>query len=121
MEQRPPVVFAAPADPGAGMAVPLPPGRLGFEQVVAALVAGAGSAAVWTFGRDVITSAGGLPERTTAALWVLLGAAAVLGASASNAVVPIGALAAPTGHPDGRARDLEILQRGPAGSGETTT
>jgi len=58
--------------------------------VVAALVAGAGSAAVWTFGRDVITSAGGLPERTTAALWVLLGAAAVLGASSGDVVRVLG-------------------------------
>ncbi|MFN4161303.1 MAG: type II/IV secretion system protein, partial [Stenotrophomonas sp.] len=39
MEQRPPVLFATPADPGAGVGAPLPPGRLGFEQVVAALVA----------------------------------------------------------------------------------
>lgn len=58
--------------------------------VVAAVVAGAGSAAVWTFGRDVVTTTGGLPERTTAALWVLLGAAAVLGASSGDVVRVLG-------------------------------
>jgi len=58
--------------------------------VVAALVAGAGSAAVWTFGRDLVTTTGGLPERTSAALWVLLGAAAVLGACSGDAVRVLG-------------------------------
>lgn len=57
-----------------------------LRPVLAAAVAGTGSAAVWTFGRDLITSTGGLPERTTAALWVLLGAAAVLGAFSGDAV-----------------------------------
>lgn len=58
--------------------------------VVAALVAGLGSAAVWTFGRDLITTTGGLPERTTAALWCLLGTAAVLGALSGDAVRLLG-------------------------------
>ena len=58
--------------------------------VLAAFLAGAGSAAVWTFGRDLVTTTGGLPERTTAALWVLLGAAAVLGGFSGDAVRLLG-------------------------------
>ncbi|SOD97693.1 YbfB/YjiJ family MFS transporter [Blastococcus haudaquaticus] len=58
--------------------------------VLAAAVAGTGSAAVWTFGRDLITTTGGLPERTTAVLWCLLGAAAVLGALSGDAVRVLG-------------------------------
>ncbi len=61
-------------------------GRAGF----AAAVAGIGSAAVWTFGRDLVTVTGGLPGRTTAALWCLLGAAAVLGALSGDAVRVLG-------------------------------
>jgi predicted MFS family arabinose efflux permease len=45
---------------------------------------------VWTFGRDLITDTGGLPERTTAALWALLGTAAVLGALSGDAVRLLG-------------------------------
>ena len=69
-----------PAGPGATMRRP----------VVAAALAGTGSAAVWTFGRDLITTTGGLSERTTAALWCLLGAAAVLGAFSGDAVRLLG-------------------------------
>ena len=58
--------------------------------IVAAIVAGLGSAAVWTFGRDLVTTTGGLPERTTAALWCLLGTAAVLGALSGDAVRVLG-------------------------------
>jgi len=58
--------------------------------VLAASVAGVGSAAVWTFGRDLVTVTGGLPERTTAALWCLLGVAAVLGALSGDAVRLLG-------------------------------
>ena len=58
--------------------------------VLAAFIAGTGSAAVWTFGRDLVSTTGGLPERTTAALWVLLGAAAVLGGLSGDAVRLLG-------------------------------
>ncbi len=64
--------------------------RLLRRPVVAATVAGLGSAAVWTFGRDLLTTTGGLPERTTAVLWCLLGAAAVLGALSGDAVRALG-------------------------------
>jgi len=39
MDQRPPVPFAHAAGPGPAAPVPLPPGRLSFDQVAAALVA----------------------------------------------------------------------------------
>ncbi|MGW6265647.1 MFS transporter, partial [Cellulosimicrobium funkei] len=72
-----------PASRGAG-------GRSLGRAGVAAAVAGIGSAAVWTFGRDLVTVTGGLPGRTTAALWCLLGAAAVLGALSGDAVRVLG-------------------------------
>ncbi|WP_186381211.1 YbfB/YjiJ family MFS transporter [Cellulosimicrobium sp. TH-20] len=72
-----------PASRGAG-------GRSLGRAGVAAAVAGIGSAAVWTFGRDLVTVAGGLPGRTTAALWCLLGVAAVLGALSGDAVRVLG-------------------------------
>lgn len=58
--------------------------------VAAAALAGTGSAAVWTFGRDLVTDVGGLSGRTTAALWCLLGTAAVLGALSGDAVRVLG-------------------------------
>jgi predicted MFS family arabinose efflux permease len=71
--------------------------RLGAEPdttllrpVLAAAIAGVGSAAVWTFGRDLITSTGGLSPRTSAALWCLLGTAAVLGGFSGDAVRVLG-------------------------------
>ncbi|PTU54450.1 hypothetical protein DBB34_19315, partial [Sphaerisporangium cinnabarinum] len=72
-----------PASRGAG-------GRSLGRAGVAAAVAGIGSAAVWTFGRDLVTVTGGLPGRTTAALWCLLGVAAVLGALSGDAVRVLG-------------------------------
>jgi predicted MFS family arabinose efflux permease len=74
---------ASPASRGAG-------GRSLGRAGVAAAVAGIGSAAVWTFGRDLVTVTGGLPGRTTAALWCLLGVAAVLGALSGDAVRVLG-------------------------------
>lgn len=81
---------AAPAEqPGeAGNAADA--GTTMLRPILAATVAGTGSAAVWTFGRDLITTTGGLPERTTAALWCLLGAAAVIGAFSGDAVRVLG-------------------------------
>ncbi|WP_298803734.1 MFS transporter [uncultured Pseudokineococcus sp.] len=73
-----------------GLGTPRSPRRTMARPVLAAAVAGLGSAAVWTFGRDLVTTTGGLPERTTAALWVLLGAAAVLGAASGDAVRLLG-------------------------------
>jgi predicted MFS family arabinose efflux permease len=61
-----------------------------LRPVLAAAIAGVGSAAVWTFGRDLITTTGGLSPRTSAALWCLLGTAAVLGAFSGDAVRVLG-------------------------------
>jgi predicted MFS family arabinose efflux permease len=47
--------------------------------LVAAVLAGAGCAAVWTFARDLLTADGGLAPATTGLLWCLLGAAGLLG------------------------------------------
>jgi predicted MFS family arabinose efflux permease len=46
--------------------------------LIASLLAGAGAAAVWTFGRDLVTDSG-LGPQVTGLLWSLLGAAALLG------------------------------------------
>ena len=47
--------------------------------LVAALLAGAGCAGVWTFARDLLTSDGGLSPAVTGLLWCLLGGAGLLG------------------------------------------
>jgi predicted MFS family arabinose efflux permease len=79
-----------PTDPPAARRPRTEPGPSLRRPLLAAVVAGTGSAAVWTFGRDLVTTTGGLPERTTAALWCLLGAAAVLGAVSGDAVRSLG-------------------------------
>ncbi|WP_369135665.1 MFS transporter [Modestobacter sp. I12A-02662] len=53
--------------------------------LAAALLAGAGAAGVWTFGRDVMT-ASGLPAQVTALLWCLFGGAALLGGLSGSLV-----------------------------------
>lgn len=52
----------------------------------AAVLAGAGCAGVWTFGRDVLTGVGGLTPTTSAVLWCVLGVAGLAG-GASGALV----------------------------------
>lgn len=54
--------------------------------LAAAVVAGAGGAGVWTYGRDLMTVSGALSPRATGVLWCLLGAAGLLG-GASGALV----------------------------------
>jgi predicted MFS family arabinose efflux permease len=54
--------------------------------VIAALVVGAGSAAVWTFGRDLVVTTGGLGPVASTAFWVVLGAAGVTGGGTGDAV-----------------------------------
>lgn len=54
--------------------------------VAAAVLAGAGSAAVWTFGRDLVSSSGGLGSAASTGFWTLLGAAGVAGALTGDAV-----------------------------------
>ncbi|MEP6642696.1 MAG: MFS transporter [Gaiellales bacterium] len=54
--------------------------------VAAAILVGAGSAAVWTFSRDLISSSGGLGSAASTGFWILLGAAGVAGALTGDAV-----------------------------------
>ncbi len=68
---------------------PAAAGGLG-RPVVAAAVAGLGSAAVWTFGRELLTTTGRLGEGTTALLWVVLGTSAVLGGLSGDLVRVLG-------------------------------
>jgi predicted MFS family arabinose efflux permease len=64
--------------------------RLGTARMLAAaLVFGAGSSAVWTFGRDVVSSAGA-SELVSTGSWIVLGAAGLLGALAGDVVARLG-------------------------------
>ncbi len=67
--------------------------RLG-RPLLAAVVAGAGCAAVWTFGRDLLTDEGGLPDRFTGLLWCVLGGAGLLGGVSGVLVGRVGLRAA---------------------------
>ena len=58
--------------------------------LLAALLAGAGSAAVWTFGRDLLAGTGNMPAATTALLWSVLGGAGILGAFSGDLVRRLG-------------------------------
>ncbi|SOC49843.1 Predicted arabinose efflux permease, MFS family [Blastococcus aggregatus] len=62
--------------------------------LVAAVLAGAGCAGVWTFGRDLLADDGGLPDRLTGLLWCVLGAAGLLGGISGVLVVRVGVRAA---------------------------
>ncbi|MFH7324579.1 MFS transporter [Aeromicrobium sp. JJY06] len=71
-----------------------PPGSL--HLTVAAVLAGAASAAVWTFGRDLMV-AEGLDEQGSTVAWILLGALGVLGAGAGDLAARLGIPAAWSG------------------------
>ncbi len=64
------------------------PGTLGL--LAASLLIGIGSVAVWTFGRDLITTAGGADSTRSSLMWIVLGAAGIVGAFAGDAVDRIG-------------------------------
>ncbi len=64
------------------------PGTLGL--LAASLLMGIGSVAVWTFGRDLITTAGGADTTRSSLMWIVLGAAGIIGAFAGDAVDRIG-------------------------------
>ncbi|SFF71782.1 MFS transporter [Blastococcus tunisiensis] len=68
-------------------------GRLG-RPLVAALLAGAGCAGVWTFARDLLTTDGGLSAAVTGLLWCLLGAAGLVGGLSGVLVRRVGLRAA---------------------------
>lgn len=65
---------------------PATPWRRLRPAIVAALLAGTGSAAVWTFGRGLVMADGGLGPLASTAFWIVLGAAGVTGAGAGDAV-----------------------------------
>ncbi|MCA1185948.1 MULTISPECIES: MFS transporter [unclassified Saccharopolyspora] len=50
----------------------------------AAALMGAASSAVWTFGRDVLVTTGGMSESGSSTAWIFLGAFGVLGAATGN-------------------------------------
>lgn len=62
-----------------------------------AAVVGATTAAVWVFGRDVLTQAGGQDEATTTLAWSLLGLCGLLGAGAEDLARRVGVGRAWTG------------------------
>ncbi|KUI48365.1 arabinose ABC transporter permease [Mycobacterium sp. GA-1199] len=64
------------------------PGTFGL--LLASLLTGIGSVAVWTFGRDLITTVGGAGATRSSLLWILIGAAGIAGALAGDAVQRIG-------------------------------
>jgi predicted MFS family arabinose efflux permease len=51
---------------------------------------GIGSVAVWTFGRELITTVGGLDATRSSLTWIVIGAAGIAGALAGDAVQRIG-------------------------------
>ena len=58
--------------------------------LLAAAILGAASAATWTFGRDLLATVGGLDDRTSALVWLLLGGVGLLGAGAGDLARRIG-------------------------------
>lgn len=66
----------------------LPPGALRLLGAAAAM--GVGSAAVWTFGRDLVVSTGTVSPTSSTVLWIVLGAAGLLGALTGDITARIG-------------------------------
>ncbi|MDJ1370785.1 MFS transporter [Gulosibacter molinativorax] len=62
---------------------PLLPAGSGRLTAAAALM-GVASSAVWTFGRDVLVTVGGMGETTSTIAWIFLGVFGVLGAAAGD-------------------------------------
>lgn len=60
----------------------LPPGAL--RLISAALLLGASSTAIWTFGRDLLVSEGRLSDTASTICWILLGALGVIGAAGGD-------------------------------------
>ena len=65
-----------------------PPGSL--RLLTAATVMGAGSSAIWTFGRDIAINGGGIGIAKSTVLWIILGAAGLLGALTGDLTARIG-------------------------------
>ncbi len=81
-------VPTTPRPPRAGAGVarrpcpPVPAG--GVRLLVAALLMGLASSAVWTFGRDVVETRGGAGPGGSAAMWIVIGAAGLAGAASAD-------------------------------------
>jgi predicted MFS family arabinose efflux permease len=58
--------------------------RGSLRLLTAATLLGAGSSAIWTFGRDIAISSGGVSSVASTVLWIVLGAAGLLGALAGD-------------------------------------
>ncbi len=58
--------------------------------LTAATLMGLASAAVWTFGKDVATSTGGLGSQASTVLWIVLGAAGLLAALTGDVIARFG-------------------------------
>ena len=69
---------------------PRAPLRPLVRPLVAAVVAGAGCAAVWTFGPDLLTGDGALSGGTTGLLWCVLGGAGLIGGLSGDLVLRVG-------------------------------
>ncbi|MGH3674151.1 MAG: MFS transporter [Mycobacterium sp.] len=67
---------------------PWRPGVLGL--LAASFLMGIGSVAVWTFGRELITTVGGADATLSSLTWIVIGAAGIVGALAGDAVARIG-------------------------------
>ncbi|KUI20677.1 arabinose ABC transporter permease [Mycobacterium lehmannii] len=61
-----------------------------FGLLLASLLTGVGSVAVWTFGRDLIATVGGADATRSSLLWIVIGAAGIAGALAGDVVRRIG-------------------------------
>lgn len=76
---------AAPENTAAPALLPRPVLPAGSARLIAASgLMGVASAAVWTFGRDVLVSEGGLSEQLSMIAWIILGAFGILGATAGD-------------------------------------
>jgi predicted MFS family arabinose efflux permease len=83
-----------PATPAADTTRPRRPSSLlpaGAPRLLSsATLMGLSSAAVWTFGRDVAISAGGMSTQASTVLWIVLGAAGLLAAFTGDIVARLG-------------------------------
>ncbi len=99
------VLRAVPAPGGARAATPSPrrrgiaepallPRRLlprgSTPLMTASALMGFASAAVWTFGRDLLVSVGGMGETASAIAWILLGTFGMLGAVSGDLAATVG-------------------------------
>ncbi|MCM1013641.1 MULTISPECIES: MFS transporter [unclassified Brevibacterium] len=83
---------AAPSPRGAEPALlprPLVP-RGSTPLMAASALMGFASAAVWTFGRDLLVGVGGMGETASAIAWILLGAFGMLGAVSGDLAAKVG-------------------------------